>query len=131
MIVLDTHALVWWVTAAKPLSARARRAIGGAARDGSAFASAISMFEIATAARRGRLAFNIPANQWLTALSKLPELRFQPMTVDIARIAGEFDETLPSDPADRIIVATALVLNAQLVSADRRLKDAGLLEVIW
>ncbi|MBM3359324.1 MAG: type II toxin-antitoxin system VapC family toxin [Betaproteobacteria bacterium] len=131
VIVLDTHALVWWAAGAAQLSARARRAIQSTARRAPVVASAISVFEITTAVRRGRLQLALPLEQWLADLRLLPELRFEPVSADIAQVAGAFEEAVPGDPADRIIIATALTLNARLVTADDRLRQARRVETVW
>lgn len=131
MIVLDTHALVWWFTGAPGLSARAKRVIRSAARQGQLVASAISVFEIATAVRRGRITFGVSLDQWLNDLRALPELRLEPVTADIAHLAGTLERSLPGDPADRIIVATAMTLQAKLVTADDRLRPSRQVETLW
>jgi PIN domain nuclease of toxin-antitoxin system len=131
VILLDTHALVWWAADTARLSARAKRAIGIALRDGYIAASAISLFEIATAIRRRRLVLEVPPEQWLTDLRLLPELRVEPVSADIAEIAGSFDEKFPGDPADRIIAATAVALGLKLVTADARLRRAHQLQAVW
>jgi len=131
VIVLDTHALVWWAAGAAELPTRARRAIQSAVRRGPVVASAISVIEIATAVRRGRLTLAVPVEQWLSDLRLLPELRFEPVSADIAQLAGAFEEAVPGDPADRIIVATALKLRAKLVTADDRLRQARRVETVW
>lgn len=127
MTLLDTHALVWWVNGTPALSERARRAMRGAALA----ASAISAFEIATAVRRGRLDLGAPLDRWFADLAMLPELRLQPVTDEIARIAGSFDRSVPGDPADRIIAATAIALGAKLVTADARLRRVSHLQTVW
>ncbi|MBI4207684.1 MAG: type II toxin-antitoxin system VapC family toxin [Betaproteobacteria bacterium] len=131
MIVLDTHALVWWVTDARDLSARARRVIQTAVRRGPAVASAISIFEIATAVRRERLKLQVSLDQWLRDLRILPDLRLEPVTADIAQLAGTLEPALPGDPADRIIVATAIELKAKLVTADTRLQQSARVQTVW
>jgi PIN domain nuclease of toxin-antitoxin system len=131
VIVLDTHALVWWVSGSDRLSARAGRAIDQALRSGPAVAAAISVLEIATAVRRARLALGAPLEQWLADLCALPELRFEPLSVDIARLAGSFDDPTPGDPADRIIVATARLLGAKLVTADQALRESPHVDPVW
>ena len=131
MILLDTHALVWWVADAARLSVRAKRAIRSALREGHVIASAISLFEIATAIRRRRLALAVPPEQWLADIRLLPELRFEPVSAEIAEVAGSFDEAFPGDPADRIIAATAIALGLNLVTADRRLRRAPRLQAVW
>jgi len=131
VIVLDTHVLVWWVSGSGRLSARAKRAIDRSARQGAVAASAITVLEIATAVRRGRLALGTQLDRWLADLRALPELQFVPVSADIAQLAGCFDDSTPGDPADRIIVATALALRAKLVTADERLRNSSHVTVVW
>lgn len=131
MIVLDTHVLVWWVSGTGRISSRAARAIRAALRSGPVAASTISILEIATAVRRGRLALSSSVDQWLDDLRALPEIGFQPLSFEIARKAGALGEPVPGDPADRVIVATAAVLGAKLVTADERLSKATGIQTIW
>ena len=131
MIVLDTHALVWWVNGSPALSARARREIRGTLANGPAHASTISAFEIRTAVRRGRLDLGVPVEQWFADLRALPELRFEPVSPEIAVLAGSFDEDAPGDPADRLIAATALALGAKLVTADAKLRRFAKVTTVW
>ena len=80
---------------------------------------------------RGRLALSSSVDQWLDDLRALPEIGFQPLSFEIARKAGALGEPVPGDPADRIIVATAAVLGAKLVTADERLSKATGIQTIW
>ena len=131
MIVLDTHVLVWWVSGSGRLSVRAKRAIAQSLRRSPAIVSTISVLEIATAVRRGRLELGSPLDLWLADLRALPELLFQPVSGEIAQLAGTFDKATPGDPADRIIVATALTLRAKLVTADERLRESARVVTVW
>jgi PIN domain nuclease of toxin-antitoxin system len=89
------------------------------------------VLEIVTAVRRGRLELGSPLDQWLADLRALPELQFQPVSGEIAELAGTFDEATPGDPADRIIVATARTLRAKLVTADERLRESPHVLTVW
>lgn len=131
MIVFDTHALVWWVAEPARLSARARRAAKTGAADNELVVSAISIFEISTLLRRGRLELGVDSGQWFDALRSLPELVIEPVSAEIAWAAGAFDAVLPGDPADRIIAATAQVLHARLITADDKLRSALANDTIW
>ncbi len=131
MILLDTHVLVWWLTQAPGLSASAKRAIQRNSARGEIAVSAISVLEIATAVRRGRLQFTVPVAQWLADMRCIPELRLEPVSADIAALAGSLPEPMHGDPADRIIAATATVLSAALVTADARLRSNRSIKSIW
>jgi len=131
VLVRDTHALVWCAAHPARLAVRATLAIGAALREGPVAASAIRLFEIATAVRRGRLVLGIAGEQWLADLRTLPELHFEPVSAGIAQLAGSFDDAAPGDPADRIIAATAIALESRLVTADRRLRRTPRLEAVW
>lgn len=130
LIVLDTHVLVWWVSGSRRLTAAARRAIARHVAEAPVAVSTISMFEIATAIRRGRLELALPAERWLADVRLLPNIAFEPVSVAIAQIAAQLSDDFPGDPADRIIVATTLALDAKLVTADERLRGSGI-SVIW
>jgi PIN domain nuclease of toxin-antitoxin system len=129
--VLDTHALMWWADENSKLSKKARQAATVAARRRELIASAISIFEITTLERRGRIALKIPLDEWLDSLRVLPELTIQPVTDEIAERAGAFGDVFPGDPADRIIAATALVLDVPLITADTKLRGIPTLTTIW
>ncbi len=131
MIVLDTHALVWWLSGAPELSSKARRAIQAAAAAEAVVASAISVFEIVTAVRCGRLQFTLPVEQWLAVARLLPELRFEAVSDEIACLAGGLGDDMHGDHADRMIAATALKLAAPLVTADEKLRTCPFIKTVW
>jgi PIN domain nuclease of toxin-antitoxin system len=131
VIVLDTHALLWWVSDSSRLSARAKREVTGAARLNAIAVSAVSLFEIATAVRRDRLALGTALEEWLADLGRIAELRIEPVSAEIAVVAGALTDAIPGDPADRIIVATALALKAKLVTADRKLRKSPHVQSVW
>ncbi len=132
MIVLDTHVLVWQVSGElKRLSRRARQAIQQHGKRNELVISSVTVFEIATLERRGKLRFNISASEWLDQVRQLPEYRIEPLTDDIAERAGQFGETFPGDPADRMIAATALLRGAPLVTHDEKLQGIDSLKTIW
>lgn len=132
MIVLDTHALVWWVASPSRIPARARRLLDGAVKsDGLVAASSISVWEVAMLAARGRLQFSIPVDDWIASLEALPFLQFVPVDNRIAARAVSLEKFPHRDAADRMIVATALGLGASLVTADARLRAYPGVRTVW
>lgn len=131
LIVVDTHALIWWLAGSPALSTLAKRALRRATAAAPVVASTISVLEIATAVRRGRLKLTVPLNRWLDDARMLPELHFEPVSVEIARVAGAFGGEIHGDPADRLIAATAVALAAPLGTGDVELQRSGAIPTIW
>jgi PIN domain nuclease of toxin-antitoxin system len=132
MIILDTHVLVWWVDGdTKKFSRKARQALEHHGKRNELLIASISVFEIITLERRGRLRFKISASEWLAQVRRLPEYRIEPLTDDIAERAGQFGDAWPGDPADRMIAATALLRDVPLVTHDEKLRGMEHLKTIW
>lgn len=132
MIALDTHALVWWVAEPKRIPAKARRGIDSAVRSGETLTvSSISLWEVALLVERGRLVFTVDADTWLHNVQSLPMLAFHPVDNAVALRAVRLSGFPHRDPADRMIAATAMGLNATLVTGDRRLHGYRPLSTLW
>jgi PIN domain nuclease of toxin-antitoxin system len=131
MIVLDTHALIWWLSDATQLSSRARKAIKTAANRRELSVSTASILEIAVLVRRGRLTLSAAFDAWLDDVRSLPELAITPIGIDIAARAGSYGDGVHGDPIDRLIVATAQSLNARLVTADAAIRSLKIVRSIW
>ncbi len=131
MIVLDTHAWVWWVSDPARLSPRAREAADRAAEDGDLYVSVISVWEVALLVQRGRLRLALDVADWVSYCEALPFLQFVPVNNAIAMKSVRLAGPLHSDPADRIIIATALITGARLVSKDERIRSYPYVNTIW
>lgn len=131
MIVIDTHVLVWWLTHAPGLSRKAQRTLAAHGEPGRLVVSAISLLEIATLIRRDRLRLSMPLDQWLADMNSLPEIRVEPVSAEIAVLAGSLAEPMHGDPADRLIVATASTLRVPLVTGDKKLHAYRGVKTIW
>jgi PIN domain nuclease of toxin-antitoxin system len=129
LILLDTHAWVWWIGGSRELSRRARETIEAATTDGSVAVSAISCWEIGTLVRKGRLELTSSAADWIARCEALPFFSVVPVDSRIATRASEFAQD-HHDPADRIIAATGMTLGVQLVTKDRRLAAFGV-STLW
>lgn len=127
MIVADTHAIVWWLATPELLSRSAADAIESA--DLIVVAS-ITLWEIASLAQRRRIGLRVNITEWLHDFVAQPWIRVTPLTLEIAVLAAEVSEPV-RDPADRLVVATALHHDLPLVTADRKIHASGLVSTIW
>lgn len=131
MIVLDTHALLWWVNDPTNLSKPAKQAIDAAVKSRSVHVSCISSWEIALLVERDRLRLALDVRDWLCRCEALPFLTFVPVGNAIAVESVRLPDFPHPDPADRIIAATALSLGAALVTKDDKLRNYPHVKTIW
>jgi PIN domain nuclease of toxin-antitoxin system len=123
LLLLDTHIWVWLMLATADLSTASRAAINNATSDGRLLLSAISLWEISLLAFRNRLELGKPSRTWIAESLVAPGPAIEPLTTEIAVEAGELPGGFRSDPADLIIVATARITGATLLTRDRRILD--------
>ena len=115
MIVLDSHIWYWWINQEhQRLSSGMMEAIETADRVG---VSSVSCFELALAHHRGRLELPMPRNEWFALALQGSDIECLPLDERIAQKAVNLTE-VHRDPFDRIIIATALHLDARLASVD-------------
>jgi PIN domain nuclease of toxin-antitoxin system len=119
VIVLDTHAALWFTTDGANLGDVSRALLDEALAEERLSISAISFWEIALLIARGRLRTSETADQIRVAMIEagITELA---LTGDICILAVGLPD-LHADPADRFITATAIAHDATLVTVDRAL----------
>ena len=124
MIVIDTHIQIWWVEESGRLSETQRQAIENERlQSGIIGVSAISCIEIARLAGNGLIELPTDSLTWMLRLLSYPTVRLLPITPEIAVRAYSLPEPFHRDPADRILVATALEYSCPLVTSDGRILD--------
>jgi PIN domain nuclease of toxin-antitoxin system len=131
MIVLDTHVWVWWVSSSGELSSSAQSALERARLDNKIYISSISAWEVAMLVQRGRLELTMGVEDWIARSESLPYLQFVPIDNRIATRSTRLPGPIHSDPADRMIVSTALTLGAPLVTKDEKLRSYPHLDTVW
>lgn len=110
--VFDTHVWVW--TAAGDARAEKLRTFSG-----TAVVSAISQWEVSMLSMKGRLVLKPDEERWFSA-NLAPPVSLAPLTAEIALTSCRLSD-FHGDPADRIIVATAITMGIPLVTADERI----------
>ncbi|MBC8318212.1 MAG: type II toxin-antitoxin system VapC family toxin [Desulfobulbaceae bacterium] len=131
MIVLDTHIWLWWVSEPETLSKKARQAIQGASAEQGVVISSMSTWEIAMLVQKGRLEFSIDVRDWIRKTEALPFVSFVPVDNTIALRSVNLPGLFHQDPADRIIVATALSLGLPIVTKDEKIQRYEHVKSIW
>lgn len=131
MIVLDTHALVWWVSGDATLSRKARKTIEKEMEDGEILISAISAWEIAMLVEREKLVLSMEVERWMNTVSEIDAVRIVPMDVEILVKSVNLPREFHKDPADRMIVATARKFSVPLVTKDDKIRAYPHVKTIW
>ena len=131
MIVLDTHAWIWYIDSPATIPRRTLSAIEKARHDRSVFVPCICAWEIYMLVQRGRLRLSIEPQVWISRCERLSFFRFVPIDNDISRLAVNLPGDFAADPADRFIVATALYLGAPLVTKDTKIQAYGHVKALW
>ncbi len=119
MLLLDTHVLIWLDEGNPRLGTKALQAINQSLAAGQLGVASISFWEIAMLVEKGRLDIRMELDVWRLELLHNGLLDI-PLASSTALKAGQLQD-FHGDPADRMIVATALEHAAALVTADRKM----------
>jgi len=131
MIVLDTHVWVWWLSESHSLSPKVQKLIIEAKAKQAIFISSISVWEVAQLTTRGRLILTMDYADWIAQTESLSFINFVPVDNRIALRSVQLPPTLHQDPADRVIMATALILGMPLITKDAKISRYPHLNTIW
>jgi len=123
-VVLDTHALIWLLAGDSRLKKPVLSALEAAATAEGLFVAAISVWEIGMLEAKGRIAIAGGASAWVRRALQLPGVQLAPLHPEIALSAAALPD-FHGDPADRLIVATAIYLGFPLATADQKIKAWG------
>jgi len=122
--LLDTHVILWFRLQPERLGAKSLRLLS---KRQSQFAiSAVSALEISQLVDKKRVEIEQPVDQWFQESLRLFGCRITPLTPEISATAYLLSKPFHPDPADRILVATALGAKQTLLTADRRILESGI-----
>ena len=131
MIFLDTHAWLWWVSNPELLSKKAQKAIDTAVSEKAVCISTISSWEVALLVSKGRLKLSLDVQDWIDKTEALPFVNFIPINNRVAVKSVHLPGNLHPDPADRIIVASALTMDATIITKDKKILNYGHVKTVW
>lgn len=129
MILLDTHALLWWALDPEQLSETARGWCERVELDGG-FASSISIWEIGVKVQRGKLEIGIPVDELAHRIADRSAVELLPVdwAIWVRTLALPWDHR---DPADRVIVATALHHGLPILTKDTTMHAFPAAKCYW
>ncbi len=128
MIILDTHAWIWWTNESTNLSVKALDAIQETDLIG---IPAISCWELAMLVSKRRMGLSMDVQVWIDLALQRPKVKLLPLTPEIAVLSTRLPGDFHGDPSDRLIVASSLVHRSPLVSKDEKIQNWQYLQVIW
>jgi PIN domain nuclease of toxin-antitoxin system len=123
VVLLDTHVWIWF-REGNPTIEKDAAWIERMAHTGNVLISPISCWEVAQLCSKGRIALQLPCQLWVD--TALKGARLAPLSPAIAVEANYLPGEFHPDPADRILVATARLMDATLVTRDARILNYAL-----
>lgn len=131
-VVVDTHALVWYLNNDRSLSATATHAIARAEAAGEAVVSVATFIDLWYVSQTTGAVSPSEVDQIVRLVRKRGSgFRVAGVTAAIAIESNSIGRAALPDPWDRLIVATAKVRALPLVTRDRRVTKSGLVPTVW
>ena len=125
-LLLDTHIALWLDSGDRNLHPSTRALIDDCWRSGgSIYLSAVSAWEIALLVDTGRIDLDIPVAAWIERFLDRPGIVAVPLSYGAASRSYQLHRLEHRDPADRLLVATAIELACPLVTYDARIAQFG------
>ena len=125
-LLLDTHIALWFESGHERLLPATRDLLDGCWREGGTiYLSAISVWEIAMIVDAQRIKFHIPIEVWVDRFLVRPGIEAVPLALSAAARAYQLEHLEHRDPADRLLIATAIELGCPLVTYDERIRRFG------
>jgi PIN domain nuclease of toxin-antitoxin system len=131
VILLDTCAIIWDALDQTKLTDKAKAAITKADEHNALIISDISIWEISMLIKRSRIEVATTAATFINLFLESRNISVVSISPEIAELSTNFGSEMNNDPADRIIAATSIVQNAQLITADSNLLQSSLIDTIW
>jgi len=125
MILLDTHVWIWWLLGQGPLTDQERETLDEHAKNAEIAISAASIWEAEMLQRSGRISLEPDFKSWVRLATKKSICKVIPIDTDVILTQDSLPINFPDDPADRLIVATALYKEYPLATKDEVLQDLG------
>jgi PIN domain nuclease of toxin-antitoxin system len=131
VIVVDTHIIIWDALKPEKLSQKAKETIISANNSDGIIFCEISLWEIAMLMHKGRLAIDLDYLEFIRLVSDSNRYIFHGISPEIAELSAKIFSSQNKDPADKIIAATSIINNAELITADKGMLESQEVATIW
>ncbi len=128
--LLDTHVWVWWNSNPDSLSKQVMNVIQETKYE-ELLLSAISVWEFSKLIEKKRLIIACDGKKWIDEALNMPRLKLLHLTPEISWHSTQLPESFHDDLADQIIVATARLENAVILTSDRLIRNYPHVHSIW
>ena len=123
-LLLDTHIVLWLSAGDERLRPATRALIEECWKEGGEiWVSAVSAWEIALLADRGHIELDLEPEAWLHRFLDRPGVAEARLNYRVAARAYQLPGFVGQDPADRLLISTAIDLDCPLVTYDRRIAE--------
>lgn len=129
VIVLDTHALLWWALDPDQLSEPAQRSLARMEQEGG-YASSISIWELGIKVKRGKLELPLAVEELAQRVERSGIVQLVPVDTSVWLRSLSLAWEHP-DPVDRVIVATALMRGVPLLTKDAIIRQWAGVTCVW
>jgi len=130
-VLIDTHIWIWWVNGESSLPSKLKSLLDRSARQGRPpHLSAISLWEAHMLYRKQRIQLEISFREWIAAASDPEVVSLIPLDASVVMALDQLPDTFHGDPADRMIVATAMAHKMAIATCDNRILNAGLVRSV-
>lgn len=122
-LLLDTHIALWLSRGDARLRETTRKTMDAAWKAGGRiFLSAVSVWEIAMLVEKGAIELDLPVDEWAERFLDRPGLEVLSLDHRAAALAYNLHHLEHRDPADRLLIASAISLGCPLVTHDDRIR---------
>jgi len=129
--LLDTHVWVWMHSFPEMLSDASRDVLQDPGDSDELLLSPISLWEVCKLVEKGRISLFQDLEAWMAAALETPLLRLAPLDLPVFLRSTTLPQPFHNDPADQMIVATARLHDATIITRDRLIRDYPHVRTLW
>ncbi len=120
-VILDTHVLLWSLLQPEELTEETKSKVEQAHKKQNLLVSSISLWEIAMLSHKKRIHIFEPIKNFLSSIEEISGINICEISAEVAAESILLQNNFHGDPADRIIVSTARVYSATLLTRDKQI----------